>query len=113
MTRRRKWLGLSIVFILPVMLAAGLWLSRTAEALNRGKCSDNLRALGQAMLLYCNENKRAYPPDWGTLASIYDITPEVFLCPSTCKSVPANLSLEQSRDWINAKSDFVYLAADL
>src|SRR5947207_3140915 len=44
---------------------------------NRVKCSSNLRQIGQAILLYANENKGAYPrttyvggetvrPVWGT-----------------------------------------------
>jgi prepilin-type processing-associated H-X9-DG protein len=81
-------------------------LCRSRETANRVKCASNLRALGQAMLLYQNDNKGAVPrtefidgalPTWGTAAPVpndvsaalflllktQDITPEVFTCPSS------------------------------
>ena len=50
--------------------------NRARETANRVKCASNLRQIGQAMLLYSNENRGAYPrtifdmgnpaPVWGT-----------------------------------------------
>ena len=49
---------------------------RAQETANRVKCASNLRQIGQAMLLYSNENRGSYPrliwdkdkpaPTWGT-----------------------------------------------
>lgn len=81
-------------------------LCRSRETSNRVKCASNLRAIGQAILLYENDNKGAVPrtttvdgatPTWGTMAPApndvsaalflllrtQDITPEVFTCPSS------------------------------
>ena len=73
---RRADLAVSVVLIL---LSAGYTLAqfaRAQETANRVKCSSNLRQIGQAMLLYSNDNKGAYPrtlwdpqhptPTWGT-----------------------------------------------
>jgi prepilin-type N-terminal cleavage/methylation domain-containing protein len=71
---------------------------------NRLKCASNLRQIGQAILLYADDNKGAYPrtlaspvkdgqeplPTWGTgapathflLLRTQDITAEVFVCPT-------------------------------
>jgi prepilin-type processing-associated H-X9-DG protein len=46
-------------------------------------CASNLRQIGQAILLYCNENNSTYPDTLGTLLLTEDITAEVFICPLT------------------------------
>ena len=61
---------LGIAFLLPMRRHHG-------DSANRTKCSSNLRQIGQAMLLYSNDNRGAYPrtrqspgpirtPTWGT-----------------------------------------------
>lgn len=99
-------------------------LFRSRETANRIRCASNLRQIGQAMLLYANENKGSLPrvvfkPDEGVtqytgvesadpfakdsavkpndvtaaiflLVRTQDITPVVFVCPST-DLVPLNL----------------------
>src|SRR5438093_4550952 len=57
---RRADLAVSVVLIL---LSAGYTLAqfaRAQETANRVKCSSNLRQIGQAMLLYSNDNKGNY-----------------------------------------------------
>ena len=49
-------------------------LSRARETANRVKCASNERQIGQAILLYSNDNKGKYPPDLGTLIKTQDIT---------------------------------------
>ena len=80
---------------------------RSRETANRVKCASNLRQIGQAMLLYANDHRGAWPrvvfvggadpkPVWGTvdqpndvtatmflLLRTQDITAEVFTCPSS------------------------------
>ena len=94
-------IAIAVAFLLPSM-------QRTNCGGNRVKCASNLRQIGQAILLYSNDNKGAYPralyasgpsviPTWGTpapapndvsaamflLLRTQDITPEVFTCPSS------------------------------
>jgi prepilin-type N-terminal cleavage/methylation domain-containing protein/prepilin-type processing-associated H-X9-DG protein len=63
-----------IALLISILLPS---LNRARETANRVKCSSNLRQIGQAILLYSNENRGAYPrtnysssstltPTWGT-----------------------------------------------
>jgi predicted Zn finger-like uncharacterized protein/prepilin-type processing-associated H-X9-DG protein len=69
-------LGCMISILLPS-------LNRARETANRVKCASNLRQIGQALLLYGNDNRGVYPPDFPPLLLTQDITSEVFVCPST------------------------------
>jgi prepilin-type N-terminal cleavage/methylation domain-containing protein/prepilin-type processing-associated H-X9-DG protein len=113
-----------IALLISILLPS---LNRARETANRVKCGSNLRQIGQAILLYSNENKGNYPRttyNVGTVATInatndptngvnpngrdpfkfpkdpgvldndvaqamfliirtQDITPEVFVCPSS------------------------------
>jgi prepilin-type N-terminal cleavage/methylation domain-containing protein/prepilin-type processing-associated H-X9-DG protein len=67
-----------IALLISILLPS---LNRARETANRVKCASNLRQIGQAILLYANDNKGAYPrliyvstnssataatPTWGT-----------------------------------------------
>lgn len=63
-----------IALLISILLPS---LNRARETANRVKCASNLRQIGQAILLYTNENRGAYPrtiattgttviPTWGT-----------------------------------------------
>jgi len=83
LTQRTK--GFTLVELLVVIGIIALLISillpslnRARETANRVKCASNLRQIGQALLLYANENRGAYPrsiaeglgggitPTWGT-----------------------------------------------
>ena len=66
--------------MLSIMLPS---LNRARETANRVKCAANLKAIGNALLLYANENRGMYPPDFQTLISTQDITFDSFVCPSS------------------------------
>lgn len=79
---RRRGLGLAdllvVVGLIPLAFVVMLACQRhQGEGANRVKCASNLRQIGQAYLLYANENHGAYPrttfvggevvrPVWGT-----------------------------------------------
>lgn len=101
-----------IALLISILLPS---LNRARETANRVKCASNLRQIGQAILLYANENKGNYPRTIYTknsaptaftnpgaqnpfqggpaandvsaaawlLIRTQDITPEVFICPSS------------------------------
>lgn len=48
----------------------------------RTKCLRHLRSLGQAILMYANENRGRFPPDLHTLRVSHAIGPEIFCCPA-------------------------------
>jgi len=52
-----------IALLISILLPS---LSRARETANRVKCGSNLRQIGQAMLLYANENNGTYPRTYWT-----------------------------------------------
>jgi prepilin-type processing-associated H-X9-DG protein len=77
----------------------------------RVRSASNLRQIGQAMLLYANENKGKYPKSMGELLLTQDVTVEVFVDPQTKNKPPANKNQEELAAWINQSSDYAYLGA--
>lgn len=49
----------------------------------RVACGSSMRQIGQAILLYSNENKGLFPPRLEDLLLTQDITSEIFVCSST------------------------------
>jgi prepilin-type processing-associated H-X9-DG protein len=84
-------------------------LNRARETANRVKCASNLRMIGQAILLYRNDTKGAYPPDLGTLIKTEDITAQAFVCPDTNTTPPPNMTPDDAADWVNKNSDYIYI----
>src|SRR3954463_11674355 len=80
--KRRKAKGFTLVELLVVIGIIALLISillpslnRARETANRVKCGSNLRQIGQALLLYSNENKNLFPRTYfdGTAAPVPNI----------------------------------------
>jgi prepilin-type processing-associated H-X9-DG protein len=91
-------------------------LNRARETANRVKCASNERQIGQAMLLYSNDHTGEYPPDLGTLILKTEISPEVFVCPSSDNALPPNakqMTPEQMAEWVNKHASYIYAGKGL
>jgi RNA polymerase sigma factor (sigma-70 family) len=77
---------------------------------NRVRCAANLKAIGNALLLYANDNRGSYPPDLGTLITTEDITVDSFVCPNSDTVIPANRRDTRAMSaWVNADGDYGYI----
>lgn len=54
-----------------------------------------MRQIGQALLLYANENEGRYPAALEPLLLTQDITPDVFCCPSSYDTPAPGASVEE------------------
>ncbi len=75
--------GTMAVSAAAAMIAFSSDMGVSREIPNRVKCRSNLRAIGQSILLYANENKGHYPPALDLLISTQDVGTSVFICPSS------------------------------
>ena len=79
------------------------------------KCASNLRQIGQALLLYANDNKGAYPPKLEVLLTTEDITPEVFICPDASDTPAPGATPQQQAAAVSkgGHDSYVYVGANL
>jgi hypothetical protein len=91
-------------------------MNRARSTANRVKSASNMRQIGQAILLYSNDNNGAYPPDLGTLIKTENIAGEAFINPNESNQLPpdwANLAPDDKVKWVNENADYVYVGAGM
>jgi prepilin-type processing-associated H-X9-DG protein len=71
-------------------------LNRAREMAQRVHCAAQMRSLGQAIQMYASENGGQYPDTIDKLMTTQDVTPEVFVCPSS-KDTPATGATPQAQ----------------
>jgi prepilin-type processing-associated H-X9-DG protein len=98
--RRVVLLLLGLVFLALFVAILIPSTGRPRETAQRVKCASNLRQIGQAILLYCNDHQGQYPDSFATILLNEDISSAVFVCPDsndeaalgpTTQAVVANL----------------------
>ncbi len=102
------WAGCIMSILLPS-------LNRARETANRVKCASNMRQIGQAILLYSNENNGAYPDKIEKLLVTQDITSEVFNCPSSNDTPAPGPAGQPQASALNSggHNSYVYVGAGL
>jgi prepilin-type processing-associated H-X9-DG protein len=57
-------------------------LAKARETANRAKCSNNLRQIALAEMMYANDNRGRFAPDLDALITTQTLSANVFTCPS-------------------------------
>lgn len=106
-------LGLGLAALLSSMLIPSIGRSGWVE--NRVKSASNLRQIGQAILLYSNDNGGAFPDSFGTLLINEDITSAVFINPDSNDSPAIGPTTQATADQLAAPGhmSYVYLGNGL
>ena len=73
-----------IALLISILLPS---LNKARETANRVKCASNMRIIGQALLLYANQNHGVYPPKLDDLITSQLIDGQPFVCPSSGDTV--------------------------
>lgn len=86
--RRRAAAALACATILSVGIltlegASIFGLNKTRCGPGPERCPSNLRQLGTSLQYYAAEHRGALPPDWATLLVRQELTPDLFICPSS------------------------------
>ena len=111
--RNVRRIAIALILLLIFIVAVVVTLGRAREQINRRKCAMNLSAIGQSVLLYSNDHQHNFPPSLGALALEENAAPAVFICPDSGTSAPQNLAPSQLADWVNAHSDYIYIAQSI
>jgi hypothetical protein len=96
------WVLVGLVFFLILFFTlVPISFNASPEHAPRVKCASNLRQIGQAIQLY-NADHKSYPDDPLKLLTLTDLSPEVFICPSTnhTASSQTNLTLKDHCSYI-------------
>jgi general secretion pathway protein G len=77
------------------------------------QCRENLRLIGQGIVIYTSENAK-YPPDLGTMMVAEKMEMSRFICPASTAALPdhwQDMQPDAQAKWVNAHTDYVYLGA--
>ena len=89
-------------------------LNRARETANRVKCASNMRMIGQALLLYANQNHGAYPPKLEDLITSQLVDGEPFVCPSSGDTVaPGSGNAQAANLSAGGHLSYVYIGQKL
>jgi predicted Zn finger-like uncharacterized protein len=84
-------------------------LNRARETANRVKCASNMRTIGQALLLYSNDNRGAFPPRLEDLIISGHVDSSVFVCPSCMDSAAPGATPQAQAQNLSAGGHLSYV----
>lgn len=77
-------LALALLLLFSLVIVADHYVAQTTRAgSNRVQCASNMRQIGQAIAMYANDHGGQFPNDLETTFANEDLSPAVFVCPST------------------------------
>ncbi len=74
-------IAITILFVLLLFTIDWGSSNKSVITANRVRSASNLRQIGQAILLYCNDHNGQYPDSFGTILLNEDVTSSVFVSP--------------------------------
>ena len=96
-----------IALLISILLPS---LNRARETANRVKCASNLRQIGQAILLYSNDNRGAYPRTVASAAAATDTCrPAAPAAPTTARTAIRSSAPPTSRPTNNDVTAALFL----
>jgi prepilin-type processing-associated H-X9-DG protein len=105
------WLavGLFGVIVTGLIFMPSVEFNSTGAGASLVKCASNLQQIGLAIRLYANDNKGQYPDTFTTLLANEDITPAVFVCPSSDDSTAGGPTTQATLDDLTSGGHLSYL----
>lgn len=88
--RSRVAISLGLVSFVLHLAVAGFVARYFVVESRKVYCRMNLEMIMQGFLLYSNENRGKYPPDFTALNKVQDLTPGVFVCPARSTDLPTS-----------------------
>ncbi len=86
-------------------------LEKAHRQARRVQSMNNLRQIGQGIIMYAEEHQGTCPPDLGMLVTAEHLPIVVFIRPDSQNAPPPNMPADQQADWVNQHSDYVYRGA--
>ena len=108
-------LGAASLFLSGCMMSILLpSLNRARETANRVKCASNMRQIGQALMLYANQNHGVYPPKLEDLITAQLLDGQSFVCPSSDDTVaPGSGNAQATNLSAGGHLSYVYIGQKL
>ena len=97
------YLGTVLTTIACLGVLAGLLLpavSTARERARRTQCMSNLSQIGRLCMVYAVEHDEHFPPDFKALEDLADVSPKVFVCPTTGKQPGDFASVDEWSDYV-------------
>jgi len=99
----------SAIYAEPILISIMLpAVQRAREQARRVQSASNLRQIGLAAIIYANDHKNEFPPDFAALLNS-DLPPRVFINPHSDNGVPPPADRNELKQWVSEHSDYVWL----
>jgi prepilin-type processing-associated H-X9-DG protein len=88
-------------------------MSRARHAAVEIQSINNLRQIGLGAIQYSQDHKGLFPKTLGEVLPYVDHNPAVFVYPTSGKATPDGGDNAETAKWVDANSDYVYLAGGM